>query len=99
MNKAGNVLTGADERALGLSERRILKSIFWAVQEKLKWRRRLNFELYKLRVHDDPNMTKYTYIKINGLQCAGHVIRMDNIPTTKRMFDIRPKGKKQNWKT
>jgi hypothetical protein len=32
-------LTKADERALGLSERKILRSIFGAVQDKGQWRR------------------------------------------------------------
>jgi hypothetical protein len=36
-------LTKADERSLGLFERKILRSVFGAVQ----WRRRYKFELYK----------------------------------------------------
>jgi hypothetical protein len=40
--------TKAVERALGLFERKILTSIFGAVQDKGQWRRRYNFELYKL---------------------------------------------------
>jgi hypothetical protein len=41
-------LTKADERELGLFERKILRSIFGAVQDKGQWRRRYNFELYEL---------------------------------------------------
>jgi hypothetical protein len=63
-------LTKADERALGLFERKILGSIFGAVQDKGQWRRRYNFELYKL--YDEPDLVKY--IKINTLKWAGHVM-------------------------
>jgi hypothetical protein len=36
-------LTKADERALGLFERKVLRSILGAVQDKGQWRRRYNF--------------------------------------------------------
>jgi hypothetical protein len=62
-------LTEADERALGLFERTILRSIFGAVQDKGQWRRKYKSELYKL--HDEPDLAKY--IKINRLKWAGHV--------------------------
>jgi hypothetical protein len=42
----------ADETALRLFERNNLRSIFGAVQDKGQWRRRHNFELYKL--YDKP---------------------------------------------
>jgi hypothetical protein len=41
-------LTKAYERALGLFERKIPRRIFGAVHDKEQWRRRYNFELYKL---------------------------------------------------
>jgi tRNA splicing ligase len=37
-------LTKADERAVGLFERKILRSIFGAAQDKGQWRRIYNFE-------------------------------------------------------
>jgi hypothetical protein len=61
------MLTKADERALRLFERKILRSIFGAMQVKGQWRRRYNFELY-----DEPDLAKY--IKINRLKWAGNVI-------------------------
>jgi hypothetical protein len=82
-------LTKADERALGLFERKILRSIFGAVQNKEQWRRRYNFELYKL--YDEPDLVKY--IKINRLKWAGHVMQMDN-RITKRMFNIKTERKR-----
>jgi hypothetical protein len=82
-------LTKADERALGLFERKILRSVFGALRDKGQWRRRYNFELYKLC--DGPHLVKY--IRFNTLKWAGHVMRMDNNRITKRMFNTRPEGK------
>jgi hypothetical protein len=83
-------LTLADERTLGPFERKILRNIFGAVQDKGQWRRRYNFELYKL--HDEPDLVKY--IKINRLKLAEHFMRMDNNRITKSMFNTRPEGKR-----
>jgi hypothetical protein len=46
----------SDETMLGCSERKILRSIFGATQETGMWRRRYNFELYRL--HKDPDAVK-----------------------------------------
>jgi hypothetical protein len=43
-------LLKADERAIGLFKRKFLMSFLGAVQEKGQWRRRYNFELYKLYI-------------------------------------------------
>jgi hypothetical protein len=83
-------LTKADDRALGLFGRKILRSVFGTVQDKGQWRRRYNFELYKL--YDESDLAKC--IKINRLKWAGHVMRMDNNRITKRMFNTRPEGKR-----
>jgi hypothetical protein len=63
-------LTKSDEKALGLFERKILRSIFGVVQDKGQWRRRYNFEFYNLC--DEPDLVKC--IKINRLKWAGHVV-------------------------
>jgi hypothetical protein len=60
------------------------------VQDKGQWRKIYNFELYKL--YDESDLVKY--IKINRLQWAGHVMRMDNNRITKRIFNTRPEGKR-----
>jgi hypothetical protein len=52
-------LTKADERAIGLFERKILKSVFGALQDKGQCRR-YNFEVDKL--HDEPDL--FSYIKL-----------------------------------
>jgi hypothetical protein len=59
-------------------------------QENGQWRRRYNFELYKL--YDEPDLTKY--IKINRLHWAGHVMRMSDERITRRVFIARPEGKR-----
>jgi hypothetical protein len=65
-------LTKADERSLGIFERKILRCIFGA--ENGQWRRRYNFELCKL--YDEPDLTKY--IRMNRQHWAGHVMRMSD---------------------
>jgi hypothetical protein len=83
-------LTRADERALGLFERKILGNISGAVQDKGQWRRRYNFELYILFY--EPDLVKY--IKISRLKWAEHVMLMGNNRITKRMINTRPEGKR-----
>jgi hypothetical protein len=73
-----------------LFEKKILRSIFGAVEDKGQWRRRYNFELYTL--YDEPDFVKY--IKINRLKWAGHVMRMDNNRITEGMLNTRPEGKR-----
>jgi hypothetical protein len=90
----------ADEKSLGIFERKILRCIFGAVQENGQWRRRYNFELYEL--YYEPDLTKY--IRINRLHWAGHVMRMSDDRITKRVFIARPEEKrgmgrpKMRWK-
>jgi hypothetical protein len=52
------VLSKADERSFGLFERRVLRCIFGAVQDKGTWRKRYNYELYKL--FNEPDIIKRT---------------------------------------
>jgi hypothetical protein len=58
------------------------------VQENGVWRKRYNHELYEL--FNEPDIVKY--IKINGMGWAGHVIRMDNNRTVKKVFKTKPVG-------
>ena len=69
------VLTKEDENALSRFERKILRSIFGAINDRGQWRRRYNSELYEL--YKEPDLVKY--IKINRLRWAGHVQRMEDI--------------------
>jgi hypothetical protein len=80
-------LSKTDERLLSVFERRGLRCVFGAVQENGVWRR-YNHELCKL--FNEPDIVKY--IKINRLGWAGHVIRMDNNRTVKKVLDTKPIG-------
>jgi hypothetical protein len=66
------VLSKADDRSLGLFERRVLRCSFEAVQDKGTWRKIHKRELYKL--FNVPDVTKY--IKLNRSSWAGPVILM-----------------------
>jgi hypothetical protein len=77
-----------DERLLTVFERRILRCIFGAVQEKGVWRKRCNRELYEL--FNEPDIVKY--LKMNRLGWAGHVISMDNNRTFNKVFNTKPIG-------
>jgi hypothetical protein len=59
------------------------------VRDKGRWKRRCNFELYKL--YDEPDLVKY--IKVYILKWDGHVMRVDSNRITKRKFNTRPEGK------
>jgi hypothetical protein len=58
------------------------------VQKDGVWRKRYNHELYEL--FNEPNVVKC--IKINRLGWAGHVIRMNNNRTVKKVFNTKPVG-------
>jgi hypothetical protein len=62
-----------NERAQGLFERSILRSIAGLVQDKGQWRRNRKFELYTLF---ETSLAKY--FKSNKFKMAGHVIQTDN---------------------
>jgi hypothetical protein len=83
-------LTKADDRSLGIFERKILRCIFGAMQENGQWRRRYNSELYKL--YEEPDLTKYIRKYSSILHWARHVMRMSDDRITKRVFIARPEG-------
>jgi hypothetical protein len=78
-------LSKTDEWLLSSFERRTLRCIFGAVQENGGWRKRYNHELYEL--FNEPDIAKY--IKIKRLGWEGHVIRMDNNRTIKKVFNTK----------
>ena len=59
----------SDRRALGVFERKVLRSILGGKLEEGVWRRRMNHELYQ--VYKDADIVKR--IKHGRLQWAGHV--------------------------
>ncbi|GFU40867.1 uncharacterized protein TNCV_2466631 [Trichonephila clavipes] len=58
------------------------------LQEKETWRRRSNFELYQSHTESDI----VNFIKIQRNKWAGHVVRMDEDRTTKKVFNAQPIG-------
>jgi sorting nexin-29 len=93
--------TKADEEALGVFERRVLRAIYGPVCEEGEFRSRHNNELYQLYQGADIA----TVLKVNRLKWAGHVSRRpENSPVhkvTKSDFvdGKRSKGRpKISWK-
>ena len=81
-------LTRESENALGVFERKILRQIFGAVNIDGEWRRRYNSELYQL--YRDVDIVKK--LKVRRLQWFGHVQRMPDDATAKRVYASNPHG-------
>ena len=75
------VLLKSDEAILGFFKRKILRAIFGPTNDNGEWRIKYN-ELYTL--YKDRDIV--TYIKINRLKWAGHVIRMEEQSPTRRVL-------------
>jgi len=82
-------LTNRDEQHLRIFERRILRKIFVPVQnEDGSWRIGMNYELNELI----GNVDIVRFIKSRGIACLGHVMRMENKRTPKRILQWKPIG-------
>ena len=77
-----------DLRALGVFERRVLRTIFGGVQENGVWRRRMNHEL--ARLYGEPSIQKVA--KAGRIRWAGHVARMPDSYPAKLVFASNPAG-------
>ncbi|GFV52336.1 uncharacterized protein TNCV_2664901 [Trichonephila clavipes] len=75
------------ENMLSIYERNILISIFGRIQENGTWRRS-NLELYQSYKESDI----VNFIKIQRIKLSGHVIRMNEDRTTKKVFNAQPIG-------
>ena len=85
------VLSKADELRLGVSERKILRTIYGPICERAIWRSRYNDELYRL--YDETDLV--TSIRITRLRWEGHIVRMqDNLPCKKISLD-KPEGRRR----
>ena len=81
------ILTSRDEH-LRIFERRILRKIFGPVQnEDGSWRIRTNYELNELT----ENVDIARFIK-SGIARLGHVMRMDDKRTHKKILEWKPIG-------
>jgi hypothetical protein len=79
---------------LGSFGTKILRSIFGATQESGLWRRRYNFELYRL--YKEPGIVKA--IKIGLLRWIGHVMRMDVDDPVRMTLLEKPVGQRRRWR-
>ena len=79
-------LSKTNERRLSLFERKELRCIFRAKQENEIWRKRYDNELYE--TFNEPNIVNY--ITVKRLAWAGHLVRMNNDRTLKKIFNTKP---------
>jgi hypothetical protein len=66
----------------------VFRCIFGAKQENGTWRKRHNYELYEIL--NKPNI--FNYIKVKRLAWAGHLVRVNNDRTLKKIFNTKPDG-------
>jgi hypothetical protein len=85
------VLSKSDEAILGVFEREILRVNFGPTNDDGEWRIIYNDELYT--VYKENNIL--TYIKINRLRWAGHVNRLDEQSTARRVLTAVVEGRRQ----
>jgi hypothetical protein len=84
-------LTNGDEKYLRILERRILRKIFGPVQNvEGSWRIRINHELNELL----ENANTVRFIKSIRIAWLGHVMRMDEKRTPKRVLEWKPIGRR-----
>jgi hypothetical protein len=67
---------------------KLLRCSFGAKQENGPWRIRYKFELYE--IFNEPNIVNY--IKVKRLAWAGHLVRMNDDRTLKKIFNTKPNG-------
>jgi hypothetical protein len=85
------VLSKSDEAILGVFERKILRAIFGPTNHNGEWRIKYNNELYTLF----KGSALITYIKINRLRWAGHVIRLEEQNPARRVFAAVAEGRRR----
>jgi hypothetical protein len=85
------VLSKSNKAILGVFERKILRAIFGPTNDNGEWRIKYNDELYTLYIESDI----ITYIKINHLRWAGHVIRLEEQNPARRVFAAVVEGRRQ----
>ena len=81
----------SDEARLGVFERKVLRAIFGSTNDNGEWRIKYNDKLYTL--YEDSDII--TYIKINRLSCARHVIRLEEQNSARRVSAAVVEGRRQ----
>jgi len=85
------VLSKSYKARLGVFESKVLRAIFGPTNDNGEWRIKYNGELYTLYKDSDI----ITYIKINHLWWAGHVIRLEEQNPARRVFAAVVEGRRQ----
>jgi sorting nexin-29 len=83
-------LTKKEEKILATFERKVLRTILGAVLDNNNWRKRYNFEIYRIFKSDDIIKS----IKLSRMRWAGHIVRMSPERTTLRVFNATPSNKR-----
>ncbi|GFY01071.1 hypothetical protein TNCV_5075381 [Trichonephila clavipes] len=80
-----------DEIMISIYQRKILRFIFGGIRENGTWQKRTNLELYQSYKESDI----VNFIKIQLINWAGHVVRVDGNHTTNyaQPIGIRKKGR------
>ncbi|GFX20616.1 uncharacterized protein TNCV_4269481 [Trichonephila clavipes] len=81
-------MSRTDENMISIYERKILRFIFGGIHEKGTWQRRSNLDLYQS--YKESNI--FNFIKMQRIKWAGHVVRMNEDRTTKKVFNAQPIG-------
>ncbi|GFV90152.1 uncharacterized protein TNCV_4378681 [Trichonephila clavipes] len=81
-------MSRTDKSMISIYERKILRFLFGGIQENRTWRRRSNLELY--RSYNESGIVNF--IKLQRIKWAGHVIRMNEDHTSKKVFNAQPIG-------
>jgi hypothetical protein len=89
------VLSKSDEASLGVLERKILRAIFGPTNDNGEWRIKYNNELYTF--YKESGIV--TYIKIKRLRWAGHVTRLEEQSTARRVLTAVVEGGKAKGQT
>jgi hypothetical protein len=76
---------------LGVFERKFLRVIFGPTNDNGEWRIKYNDELHTLYKENDT----VTYIEINRLRWAGHVVRLEGQSATRRVLTAVVEGRRQ----
>ncbi|GFV40637.1 uncharacterized protein TNCV_2117131 [Trichonephila clavipes] len=84
-------MSRTDDIMISIYERKILRLIFGRIPKNGTRRRRSNLELYQS--YKESDIIKF--IKIQRIKWAGHVIRMDENRTTRKVFNAEPIGSRR----
>jgi hypothetical protein len=72
-------------------EREILRKIYGSIKDPVGWRIRTNDELQVMC----RKTNTVTTIKVRRLECAGHLVRMCDDRTVKKVFLGKPDGRRE----